>query len=165
MLYKKILPMPQEDKFVKYTKLYILIFLLFLSIPVLFGLVMASLYQFSKLISSRPVDMFFELVVMAMPIAIFETAYIIFFRRTKRHPSQIVRGISYLLFIIALCGCTLVLVLDMYSFFTTKGHVVTDYYSFSLLCLAGNIALLFIIALLQAFTTAKEKDWMDRVNN
>jgi hypothetical protein len=154
--------MPYEDKFIKFTKLYILIFLLFLSIPIIFGLVLASLYQFSKLISSRPVDMFFELAVMVMPIAVFETAYIIFFRRTKHHPSKIVRGISYFLFVIALCYCTTVLVLDMYSFFTTKGHVVTDYNSFSLLCLAGNIALLFIVGLLQAFTTAKEKDWMDR---
>jgi hypothetical protein len=157
--------MPQEDKFIKYTKLYILIFLLFLSIPVIFGLVMVSLYQFSKLISSRPVDMLFELAVMAIPIAVFSTAYIIFFRRTKQHPSKIVRSISYFLFIVALCYCTIVLVLDMYSFFTTKGHVITDYYSFSLLCLAGNIALLFIIGLLQAFTTAKEKDWMDRAHN
>ena len=154
--------MPQEDKFIKFTKLYILIFLLFISIPVIFGLVLTSLYQFSKLVSSRPVDMFFEIAIMAVPVAVFSTAFVIFFRRTKKHPSQIVRGISYFLFIIALCGCVAVLGLDMYSFFTEHGHVITDYKSFSLLFLAGNIALLFIIALMQAFTTEKEKDWMDR---
>lgn len=154
--------MPQEDKFVKFTKLYILIFLLFLSIPIIFALVLTSFYQFSKLISSRPVDMFLEVAVMAMPVAIFATAFVIFFRRTKNHPSKIVRGISYFFFIIALCGCVATLVFDMYSFFTTRGHVITDYDSFSLLFLAGNIALLFIIALLQAFTTEKEKDWMER---
>src|SRR4051812_14720547 len=126
---QKIQRMQQEDKFIKYSKLYILIFLLFLSIPIIFGLVMASLYQFSKLISSRPVDMLFEIAVMAMPVAVFSTAYVIFFMRTKRHPSKIVKGISYFFFIVALCGCIAVLSMDMYSFFTQHGHVVTDYKS------------------------------------
>lgn len=154
--------MPQEDKFIKFTKLYILIFLALLVVPVIIGLVLASMYGFSKLISSRPVDMAFELFVVVIPVAIFATAYIIFFRRTKNHPSQIVRGISYVLFIAALLGCGYILVTDIMSFFNQRGHNITDYNSFKQFFLAGNIALLFIIALLQAFTTSKEVDWMER---
>lgn len=154
--------MPREDKFIKFTKLYILIFLLFLSIPVIIGFVLASMYGLSKLISSRPVDMAFELIVVVIPVAIFSTAYVIFFRSTKKHPSRIVRTVSYFLFIAALLGCAFVLIIDIISFFQVRGHNITDYNTFRQYFLAGNIALLFLIALLQAFTTRKEVDWMDR---
>lgn len=154
-----------EDRFIKYTKLYILIFFAFLAIPVAFGIVFGALYGFSKLVSSRPVDMIFAMGVITMPVAIFSTAYVIFFRRTKKHPSTIVRGISYVLFVLALLGCGYTLVKGFIDFFERGGgYNITDYFSFSLLFLAGNIALLFLVALLQAFTTEKEKDWMERGN-
>ena len=37
-----------EDRFVKYSKLYALIFLLFLSVPVILGLIVAAFYGISK---------------------------------------------------------------------------------------------------------------------
>ena len=151
-----------EDKFVKYSKLYVLIFLLFLSVPVIFGILIASFYGISSIISSRPVDMIFGLVEVVIPSAIFSTAFLIFFKRTKRHPSKIVRGISYFLFVVALAACAYFLVLDIIDFFTIKGQNITDYYAYSLPFLAGNIGGLFVIGLLQAFTTEKEVDWMDR---
>jgi len=151
-----------DDKFVKYSKLYVLIFLAFLAVPVAFGMVVGSLYGFSKLISSRPVDMFFELLVVAVPAAIFCTAYFIFFKRTKKHPSQTVRGISYLFFIIGIGACLYFLVLDIISFFTLRGHTITDYKCFHQFFLAGNIGGLFLIAILQALSTEKETDWMEK---
>ena len=72
------------------------------------------------------------------------------------------RYISYVFFTAGILSCIFVLITDLVSFF---GHYYTDiaaYNCYSLTYLTGNIAGLFIIALLQAFTTQKEVDWMDR---
>lgn len=151
-----------EDKFTRYTKLYILIFLMFLSIPVIFALVIGTLYGFSKIVSSAPVDIIFELFIITIPSAIFSTAYIIFFRRTRKHPVKAIRIISMTLFVIGLICCLTVLVMDMVSFFRHRGLDVNDFESYTTLFLAGNIGGLFLIAILQAFTTKKEKDWMEK---
>lgn len=151
-----------EDKFTRFTKLYILIFLLFLSIPVAFGLVVGTFYGFSKIISSAPVDIIFELFIISMPTAVFSTAYLIFFKRTKKHPDAFVRIFSKLIFVLGLASCGVFLVLDMIAFFRHRGLDINDFYSFGIIFLAGNIGMLFLIAILQAFTTEKEKDWLEK---
>ena len=151
-----------EDKFARYSKLYVLIFLMFLSIPVLFALVIGTFYGFSKLISSAPVDVIFELFVISLPAAIFSTAYIIFFKRTKKHPSAGVRIFSKTCFVIGLACSLLLLVLDLYAFFRYRGLDIDDFNCYSFVFLAGNIGSLFFIAILQAFTTEKEKDWLEK---
>jgi len=150
-----------EDKFIRYSKLYFLIFLLFLSVPVIIGLVIATFYGFSKVLSSAPVDVAFELLIISIPCAIFASAYYIFFRRTKFHPSATVRIISRVLFVIGFCLALVFLVMDIITYFR-KPADVGDYLSFNTWSLAGNIGGLFIIAIMQAFTTQKETDWMDR---
>ena len=149
-----------EDRFVKYSKLYFLIFLLFLSVPVLLGSAIAIGYGFSKLISSKPVDLLYQLLIIALPSAVFSTVYYIFFKRTKTHPSAAIKIISKLIFVIGFCSCLLVLVLDFKRFFTKPIFGTEGYWNFSLFFLAGNIATLFIIAIIQAFTTNKEEDWL-----
>jgi membrane protease YdiL (CAAX protease family) len=151
-----------EDRFSKYSKLYVLIFLLFLSVPVVFGLVVGAMYGFSKLVSSSVVDVLFELVVISVPPAVFATAYYIFIRRTKRHPSVPVKMISQLLFILGFCYCIVIMAISILDYFKIKPHDITSYASFSLLFLAGNIGLLFFLAIIQAFTTKKEEDWMEK---
>ena len=150
-----------EDKFIRYSKLYFLIFLLFLSIPVIIGLIIATFYGFSKVLSIAPMDVVFELLIMSIPCAIFASAYYIFFKRTKFHPSAVVRIISRTLFAIGFCLALVFLVLDFITYFQ-KPIDVGDYHSFNMWYLAGNIGGLFIIAIMQAFTTQKEKDWMER---
>ena len=149
-----------EDRFTKYSKLYVLIFLLFLSIPVAFGLLAGVMYGFSKLVSSNYVDVIFELVVVALPPAVFATVYAIFIRRTKLHPSFVVKLISQLLFILGLLYCCIILVLSIRDYFKISIHDITGYHSYSLLFLASNIGMLFLLAIIQAFTTKKEDDWM-----
>ena len=149
-----------EDRFTKYSKLYVLIFLLFLSIPVVFGLVIGLMYGFSKVVSSGFVDILFELVVISLPPAVFATVYYIFFRRTKIHPSAVVKAISQLLFIFGFVYCIVIMGISIIDYFTVKPHDITGYASFTLLFLAGNIGLLFLLAIIQAFTTKKEEDWM-----
>ena len=151
-----------EDKFIRYSKLYFLIFLLFLSIPVIIGLIIAVFYGFSKLISTAPVDIIFEMLIVSIPAAIFTTAYTIFFVRTKQHPAAAVRIISWILFSIGIGFCMVFLVLDLISFFHKHGYDISSYRSFSTIFLAGNIAGLFLIAIMQAFTTRKEQDWMEK---
>ena len=48
------------------------------------------------------------------------------------------------------------------DYFKLGIHDITNYASFDLLFLAGNIGLLFFIAILQAFTTKKEMNWMEK---
>lgn len=151
-----------EDKFVKYSKLYALIFLLFLSIPVLLALIVFSFYGLSKVISNGPVEVAIELGMISLGPAVFTTAYFIFFKRTKTHPAASVAFISKVLFVIGIAISLFVLVRDFYTFFNHHSLNISGYYCFSLTYMAGNVASLFLIAIIQAFTTKKEVDWMDR---
>ena len=151
-----------EDKFLKYTKLYILLFLMFLSVPVLIALLIGTFYGLSKIISSSPVDILFQFLVISMPAAVFCTVYTIFFKRTLKHPSAPVRIISMILFTIGFVCSVVFLILDMLSFIRHRGGDVTDLRCFGGVFLALNIGGLFLIAIFQAFTTEKEKDWLEK---
>jgi len=151
-----------EDRFIKYSKLYALIFLLFLCVPVLLGLVIAAFYGISKLVSSTIADITFGLGVVSLAPAVFMTVYYIFFKRTKRHPEPAVKIVSQFIFVAGFLISFAVLVLDMMAFFTKFNTNITGYYGLGLTYLAGNVAVLFLIAIIQAFTTKKEVDWMDR---
>ncbi len=151
-----------EDRFVKYSKLYFLIFLMFLSVPVILGSAIAIGYGFSKLVSSKPVDLLYQTMIIALPSAVFATVYYIFFKRTKAHPSAAVKIISNFFFIAGFCSCLLVLVLDFKRFFVKPIFGTEGYWNFSLAFLAGNVAALFLIAIMQALTTKKEEDWRAR---
>ena len=151
-----------EDRFVKYSKLYALIFLMFLSVPVMLGLIVAAFYGISKLVSSSIADITFGLGVVTLAPALFSAVYVIFFKRTKKHPVAAVRIISKILFVAGILISLVVLVIDMISFFTKFNTDITGYHGLSLTYLAGNVAVLFLIAIVQALTTKKEVDWMDR---
>jgi len=151
-----------EDRFTKYSKLYILVFLLLLCIPVVIGLLLALFYGFSKLVSSRPTDIIFELLIISLPPAIFTAAYYIFSKRTKNHPSPVVRIISQVLFIAGICCSIVILVLSIIAYFNSGHQDVSAYKSCSLAFLAGNTGALFLIAIIQAFTTKKEEDWIEK---
>lgn len=151
-----------DDRFTKYSKLYVLIFLLFLSVPVTLGLIVAVFYGLSKLVSSSVADIIFGLGVVTLAPALFSAVYVIFFKRTKNHPVAWVRIISKLFFVTGIIISAVVLVLDMISFFTRYNTDITGYYSFRLAYMAGNVSMLFLVAIMQAFTTKKEVDWMDR---
>jgi hypothetical protein len=151
-----------EDRFIKYSKLYALIFLLFLCVPVLLGLMIAAFYGISKLVSSTVADITFGLGVVSLAPAIFMSVYYIFFKRTRTHPAKAVKIISQVIFVTGFLIGLVVLVFDMISFFTKFKTDITSYHGLSLTYLAGNVAVLFLIAIVQAFTTKKEVDWMHR---
>ncbi|MBK8608682.1 MAG: hypothetical protein IPL84_01665 [Chitinophagaceae bacterium] len=151
-----------DDRFTKYSKLYLLIFLMFLSVPVVLAIIIAAFYGISKLVSSSIVDIIFGLGIVTLAPALFSTVYVIFFKRTKTHPVAAVRAISKTVFVVGIAVSVVVLVIDMIAFFTKFNIDIAGYRSFSLAYMAGNVALLFLIAIIQAFTTKKEVDWMDR---
>jgi len=151
-----------EDRFLKYSKLYILIFLMFLAIPVILGLLIVTFYGFSKLVSSSVVDVIFGLGVITLAPALFSSVYVIFFKRTKLHPLVIVRIISQAFFVIGIICSISILVIDMISFFRKFEIDISAYRCFSLAYLAGNVGGIFLVGIIQAFTTPKEVDWMDR---
>jgi hypothetical protein len=94
--------------------------------------------------------------------AVFMSVYFIFFKRTKNHPVAAVRIISKIFFVAGFLISLAVLVYDMRSFFTKYSTDIAGYMGLSLTYLAGNVAMLFLIAIIQALTTSKEVDWMDR---
>ncbi len=151
-----------EDKFIRYSKLYILLFLLFLSVPVIIGLIIATFYGFSKLVSLAPAETIFELLIITIPASLFTTIYLFFARKTKFHPSIPVRIISWIVFGLGVGISVVFLFLDMRSFFLGHNQDIVGYLSFSLFYLAGNMAALFAVAIMQALSTEKEKDWRER---
>ena len=151
-----------EDRFLKYSKLYILIFLLFLAIPVILGLLIAIFYGISKVVSSNVVDVIFGLGVITLAPALFSSVYVVFFKRTKQHPSAIVRIVSKTLFVLGIVCSVTILVNDIITFFTKYDIDITSYRCFSLAYLAGNVGMIFLVGIIQAFTTQKEADWMER---
>jgi hypothetical protein len=153
-----------DDRFIKYTKLSIIIFLLFLAVPLMFSLVFGVFYGLSAIISSRPIDIVFEIFIISCPAILFSTVYTIFFIRTKSHPSVIVKYISYFIFVSGIALSCYFLITDLLKYFTKPNANVTDYHSFGMIFLSGNIAAIFLTGVMQAFTTKKEKDWMERAN-
>ncbi len=151
-----------EDRFTKFSKLYFYIFLLFLAVPVCIALVIVFGYGFSKLVSSKPFDIIYELLIMVMPAALFSTVYYIFFKRTKYHTAPVVKIISQLLFIAGFCTCVVIVTTDIMAYIKKSHQDITNYKSFTLWFLAGNVALLFFIAIIQALTTKKEEDWLTK---
>ncbi len=151
-----------EDRFLKYSKLYILIFLLFLAVPVILGLLVAVFYGISKVVSSNAADLIFGLGTITMLPAIFSSVYVIFFKRTKQHPSAIVRILSNTFFVLGIICSVIVLIVDIIAFFNKYEIDISAYRCFSLAYLAGNVGMIFLIGIIQAFTTPKEVDWMDR---
>lgn len=151
-----------EDRFLKYSKLYILIFFLFLAVPVMLALLVAAFYGISKVVSSNAADLIFGLGMITLAPALFSSVYLVFFKRTKRHPSAIVRIISKILFLLGIVCSITVLVIDIITFFSKYEIDITAYKCFSLAYLAGNVGMIFLIGIMQAFTTQKEVDWMER---
>lgn len=153
-----------EDRFTKYSRLYFLIVGAFLFVQLLLALIIAFFYGFLKIFASHPLDVFYELLVMALPAALFTGVYFIFIRRSKKHPSKTVKIISQVLMIAAIITCPVILLLDIMDYLklTFSTYEIRNFRSYSLAFMAGNIALMFIVSLLQAFTTPKEEDWVTK---
>jgi|GEM_PF-984965 len=161
-----------EDKFEKYLKLshrILLVLVVFIAslLLILFGLrlivgMLDKLPWFTYL---------FTLFIIIVPSAIFITIFSVNIARTKYHPSASVKMVSYILLVAALLAWIYLaallawiyfLISDIVTFFKTAVQQINPYNSYSVLYLAGSVALIFAIAIIQALSTKKEKDWMEK---
>lgn len=107
----------------------------------------------------------FMTFILLVPAAIFAVAYFTFLHKTKLHPVGWVRMVSNILFYAAIAAWVACTIHDFYIFFTTHHTEIRKYYCFNVLFLAINIFIIFGMGILQALTTEKEKDWMDKYRN
>jgi len=104
----------------------------------------------------------FVFVILSLPALILLFAWSVFFKRVKNHSSRIVKIISYIVSGAALLTGLFFYGKDLWRLFTTWNDEVTSYITYGRYFIVGQIATLFLTAMLQAFTLPKEKDWMER---
>ncbi len=153
-----------DNKATKFSKLYSY---LFVSVFIFLGglaAILGGLYGIVKTIASRPVDVFLELTILAIPTIIFLFAYIVFALRTKKnHPKAAIRAISYVLFTLAIAYCIYGFSISVITYLKKGASMgINEYHTYTIYYLAGNITLLFIIGIIQALSMDKEEDWMER---
>ena len=152
-----------EDQFGKYLRLFGTIFFSVIGFIVMLVLLLLGIRLFFGLMSYIPwVTYVYMVFIIMVPAGLFIPAYIIYFRRTGSHPGKTIRFISYILFTVAICTWSVFLVLDMITFFRYAYNAIGMYRSYDMVFLAANVSCFFLIGVLQAFTAAKEKDWMER---
>jgi hypothetical protein len=152
-----------EDRLSKFLRLFgnvMLLLLLFLVLPflvlILLRLLMGSLDSISWF------SYVYLVFMLLLPTAVFTSVYIIFYKKTATHPSKSVRLISKIVFIAAILGWISTVIWDLSVFFQKRYTDIDKYFSFNLLYLASNGFAIFLIGIIQALTTEKEKDWFDK---
>jgi len=92
--------------------------------------------------------------------------YLIYFVRTKMHPSKGARVVSYILFTIALAAWAFYWVNDLIIFFKKYYTAVGEYTSYNMFFLAANVLCIFVVGIIQALSLKKEPGWMEKhLNN
>ena len=154
-----------EDRFGKYIRLFGTLFFLVIGSILAFTLVLLAIKLLFGLMGYIPWFTYvYTAFIMLVPSALFITVYIIYFKRTAAHPSKIIRWVSYFIFSAVLIAWAVFFVLDMKIFYEHVYASIGMYHSYDMIFLTVNVACLFIVGVMQAFTTAKEKDWMERGN-
>ncbi len=154
-----------EDKFAKYLQLSNRLVISLIAFVAALILILLGLKYAFRLLDSIPWFVYvFTLFIIMVPTLVFITIFLVFFSRTKKHPSATVRYISWGLFILALAAWTYFMVADLVTFFKTGSQSISYYNSYSVLFLAGSVALIFIVGIIQALSTPKEKDWIEKRN-
>ncbi len=154
-----------EDKFTQYLKLSNRLIIILIGFVVTLLLVLIGLKYSLRLLDSLPWFVYlFTLFIIMVPILVFITIFLVYFSRTKKHPSAAVRYFSWGLFTAALALWGYILVTDIYTFFKTSSQQIGHYNSYSVLFLAGSVALIFFVGIIQAISTPQEKDWIQKRN-
>lgn len=152
-----------EDQQGKYIQLFGTIFFVFIGFIVSILLLLMGLRLLFGLLNYVPWFTYIYIVfILLVPSALFISVYLIYLKRSKFHPSKAIRIISNSFFILAIACWAFCLGRDMITFFQ-KGYTdIGRYFSYNMIFLVANVAGIFLIGIIQALTTAKEKDWMER---
>lgn len=104
----------------------------------------------------------YTILILLVPAMLFTSVYFVFYKRTKFHPSKPVRGFSYFIFILAMLSWLIFLVMDIKTYSFRQYSDIGKYNSYDTIYLTANVTLIFLVGIIQALTTAKEKDWMEK---
>ncbi len=152
--------MQRENNYLKLLVTLLIVFTCFVAAMFLVFFVLKII--FVPVFKQHWFELLFYLAMLSVPFILFEFVHVVFFRRTKDHPSKLVQVISRILFVAGMLYTAYVYVKDMISFFKKINYAITDYGSFDLRFLCINIFGLFLIAIIQAATTNKEIDWINK---
>jgi hypothetical protein len=152
-----------EDKYTKYFQLSLRLFFAFLGFIIAAILILLGLKFLFGMLDKIPWFVFmYMLCIIIVPATLFISIFIVYFKRTARHPSVVVRGISYSIFAIALLSWAACFVLDIIVFFKKGSRDIGNYYSYNIFLLAASVVIIFLVGVLQALSTKKEKDWLEK---
>ncbi len=152
-----------EDRYTKYFNLSLKLFFTFLAFIVALIIILVGLKFMFGLLDQIPwFVLVYMLFIVMVPAALFISIFLIYFRRTRFHPSVAVRAISYTVFSFALLLWAGLFVMDLIHFFKKESREIGGYYSYNIFLLTGSVVLIFLVGIMQALSTEKEKDWMDK---
>jgi hypothetical protein len=152
-----------EDQHGKYIRLFGTLFFTFIGFIVALILLLLGLRLVFGVLSYIPwLANIFTLFILCVPAALFISVFIIYFFRSKTHPSLPARIFSYIIFAAALASWGYTWVSDLITFFTHYYMAVGEYMSYNMLFLAANVLSLFFVAMIQGLSTKKEPDWMEK---
>ena len=147
----------------KFIRLFGTIFFCFLLFILAIVILLVSLkYIFGVLDHIPWFSMMFTLFIICVPAVLFITVYSIYTKRTLTHPSKKARIFSYLIFTLALLCWGYFWVIDIITFFKYHYNSIDRYQCFNLAFLSANIGVIFLVGIVQALSTAKELDWMEK---
>jgi hypothetical protein len=139
----------------KYIRLFGTIFFTFVGFIVALGLLILGLRTIFGVLDYMPwFSIMFTLFIICVPAVLFITVYIIYVKHTKPHPSKAVKIFSHSIFIIAL-GAWLYFWIHHYA-------SIGEYHCYNLAFLAANVFIIFLVGIIQALSTKKEVDWMEK---
>lgn len=105
---------------------------------------------------------FYTSFFILLPACFFGSVYWIYFRKTKAYPVVWVRYFSNIIFFSFVLLWIYNLYRDGVVFLKNAYTSIDKYDSYNLLFLSVNVAALFLIGIIQALSTEKEKDWMQK---
>lgn len=152
-----------EDRYGKYVRLFGTLFFTMIGFILAFTLLLLGIRLIFGLLSFISWSAYiYTLFIMMVPAVLFISIYIIYFKRTAAHPSAFVRYISYGIFSVALIFWVIFFVMDIITFFKHAYTDIEKYNGYDMIFLSANVAAIFLIGVMQAFSAPKEKDWMER---
>jgi hypothetical protein len=148
----------------KYIRLFGIILLTFVSFIIALGLVIVSLRSIFGMLDYMPwFSVLFTLIIICTPAVLFITVYLIYVKHTKPHPSKAAKIFSYFIFAVALGAWLYFWVLDFIIFFKHHYNNIDAYHCYNLAFLSANVFFIFLVGIVQALSTKKEADWMEKV--
>jgi hypothetical protein len=155
-----------EDTLSKYLRIIgnvLLAFFIFLIAA--FGFLILSKLLFGLLDHISWFSFLYMSLILLLPSVFFITVFLIYFKRTIKHPSIVVRWLSYAIFSFMVISWMVFLFEDVKTYINYYYTDIGKYNSYNMLFLASNVATIFIVGIIQALSTEKEKDWLDKYNH